>query len=125
LLWLVIPAKAGIKGLFTLSPAAMRFAVARHPAKAGIHVAVAFARHPREGGDPGTFHAFPGHHPVAMRFAVARHPSEKLGSILLWLLIVIPAKAGIQGRFMLYRSRVRSNSQSFRPSKAGRVTFLC
>ena len=24
-------------------------------------VAVAFARHPREGGDPGTFHAFPVH----------------------------------------------------------------
>jgi hypothetical protein len=62
--------------------------------------------------------------------------------------LVIPAKAGIQGLFTLYRTSLshdaiavarhpregwdhlavagaQSNSHSFRPSKAGRVTFLC
>jgi hypothetical protein len=29
------------------------------PAKAWTHFAVALARHPRAGGDPGTFHALP------------------------------------------------------------------
>ena len=51
------------------------------PAKAGMHLAVALARHPREGG--------------------------------------------IQRFFQLHLLPMRSEEQGFRPSKAGRVTFLC
>ena len=125
LLLLVIPAKARIEGLFTLyrmSPSDVSHCSSSRP-KPESRVTSFLAPHPCESGNPWTFHALP----------------EIAQPRCLEPLLVIRAKAGIHFAVALDRHpraggdpwtfyalpvRLNSDSQRFRPSKAGRITFV-